>query len=129
MRLDLIERNVLRAVGIALAVVIMMGVGLALWGRYSVFSEQKELEHRRLNEQRIAQLMEQELLGEDMTRGVVRATLGPPDSTFGAGELTETWYYARTKNYGEVRLRFERGHLVSVERIQEEPVPPIDQPQ
>ncbi len=127
MRLDLIESKVFRVVGLSLTAVAVVLVGLALWGRYSVFSEHKELERRRLWEQEMAQLMEQETLAEGMSRGVVRATLGPPDSTFGGGELTETWYYNRTQIYGEVLLRFERDLLVRVERIQQGPVPPIDQ--
>ena len=123
-RLDLIERKVIRAVAVALAVVAVVAVGLAMWGRYRVFSEQKELEQRRQYEQRMAQLMEEERLVEGMSRGVVRATLGPPDSTFGEGEITETWYYISTKIYGEVLLKFERNQLVGVERIQEDSKPP-----
>jgi len=127
MRLDLIESKVLRVVGLSLTAVAVVIVGLALWGRYRVFSEQKELERRHQWEQEMAQLMEQERLVEGMSRGVVRVTLGPPDSTFGEGELTETWYYNQTLIYGEVLLRFERDLLVRVERVQQEPVPPIDQ--
>ena len=126
MRLDLIERKVIRAVGVTLAVVALVWVGLAMWGRYRVFSEQKELEQRRQYEQEMARYMEQERLVEGMSRGVVRATLGPPDSTFGKGELAETWYYFRTQNYGEVMLWFERNQLVRVERVQENPQPPLD---
>lgn len=124
MRLDLIERKVIRAVAVALAVVAVVTVGLAMWGRYRVFSEQKELEQRRQYEQEMAQLMEEERLAEGMSRGIVRATLGPPDSTFGEGEITETWYYISTKIYGEVVLKFERDQLVVVERIQEDSKPP-----
>ena len=124
MRLDLIERNAIRAVAITLAAVVLVGLGLAMWGRYRVFSEQKEREQRRQYEQEMAQLMEEERLAEGMSRGVVRATLGPPDSTFGEGELTETWYYISTRNYGEVILKFERDQLVGVEKIRQESDPP-----
>ena len=125
MRLDLIEKKVVRAVGAALAVVALVFIGLAMVGRYRIFSEQKELEQRRQYEQGMAQLMEDELLAEGMSRGGVRATLGPPDSTFGEGELSETWYYSQSNNYGEVLLKFERDQLIHVERIQEDTDPPI----
>ena len=125
MRLDLIEKKVVHAVGIALAVVAVVFIGLAMVGRYRIFSEQKELEQRRQYEQEMAQLMEEEMLAEGMARGVVRAPLGPPDSIFGEGELSETWYYFRTNNYGEVLLKFERDQLIHVERIQEDADPPL----
>ena len=125
MRLDLIEKKVIRAVGVVLTVVAVVFIGLAMVGRYRIFSEQKELEQRRQYEQEMAQLMEEEMLAEGMARGVVRATLGPPDSTFGEGELSETWYYFQTNNYGEVLLKFERDQLIHVERIQEDTDPPL----
>jgi hypothetical protein len=124
MRLDLIERKVLRAVGITLALIAVIGIGLALWSRYRVFSEQKELELRHQFEQEMAQLMEEERLVEGMPRRIVRATLGPPDSTWGVGELVESWYYLNTKIYDEVMLRFERDRLMQVTRLGTEPIPP-----
>jgi hypothetical protein len=124
MRLDPIEKKVIRAVGVALAVVIAIGAGLALTGRYKVFSEQKATEQRRQYEAEMARLMEQELVAEDMSRGVVRATLGPPDSIAGIGELSESWYYSNTKNYGDVILKFERGLLVDHERQKSDTDPP-----
>ncbi len=117
MRLDIIERKALRAVVVTLGVIVVAAVGLALYSRYQVYTEQKELEERRQYEERLAQAMEQELLVEGMTRGMVRVTLGPPDSTSGLGELVETWYYADTKEYDEVLLRFERDRLTEIEKL------------
>ncbi len=124
MRLDIIERKALRAVLVTLGVIAVAAVGLALWSRYRIFTEQKELEERRQYEEEIAAAMEQELLVEGMTRGMVRVTLGPPDSTRGVGELVETWYYADTKEYNEVLLRFERDRLVAIEKLGGDTVPP-----
>ena len=119
MRLERVEKKALRAVVVVLAGIAVIAVGLALWSRYHVFSEQRELELRREYEQRMAEAMEQELLVEGMSRGVVRATLGAPDSIHGQGELTEFWFYSNTKNYDGVwRSRFERGYLTVHERIQ-----------
>ena len=130
MRLDPIERKVLRAVGILLAVVALGGAGLAIWSRYRVYSEQKEVEERREYEQQMARLMDEELLAEGMSRGVVRATLGAPDSIWGEGELSESWFYGSTRNYGSVLLRFEHQQLVDIERTTDVPsqegAPPPD---
>lgn len=116
MRIDPIEKKVLRAVAITLAVVVVVGAGVAVTGRYRIFTEQKRAEQRREYEQEMARLMEQELLAEGMSPGVVRATLGPPDSIMGVGELTESWYYRNTRNYGDVILKFEHERLVDYER-------------
>ena len=121
MRLEPIERKVLRAVGVVLAVVALGAGGLALWSRYQVYAEQKAAEQRREYEQQMARLMEQELLAEGMSRGVVRATLGAPDSVWGQGELAESWYYGSTRNYGSVLLRFEHQQLVDIERTASDP--------
>ena len=115
MRFDPIEKKVLRAVGVTLAVVAVMAVALALYGRYSVFTEQKEAERRLAYETEMARLMDQELLAEGMSRAVVRATLGVPDSIRGVGELVESWYYGRTLNYGAVILQFQHDQLVDIE--------------
>jgi|GEM_PF-1389152 len=124
MRLDIIERKALRAVIVTLGVIIVIAVGLALWSRYRIYTEQKELEERRQYEETLAQAMEQELLVEGMTRGMVRVTLGPPDSTHGLGELVETWYYADTREYDEVLVRFERDRLFEIERLGSNAAPP-----
>ena len=115
MRIDPIEQKVLRAVGITLSVVAVLVVSLALYGRYRVFDEQKKVERRREYEVEMARLMEEELLAEGMSQPIVRATLGPPDSIIGVGELSESWYYQDTLNYGAVLLRFERGRLSDFE--------------
>jgi hypothetical protein len=124
MRLELIEKKALRAVGVALAVVAVVALGLALWSRYRVFSEQKEAELRREYEERMAQLMENEEVVEDMSRLLVRATLGPPDSIRGMGELVEYWYYKDTRHYGEAMLKFERDRLKNLEKLGKNPSPP-----
>ncbi|MFO7769410.1 MAG: hypothetical protein R6W82_10715 [bacterium] len=116
MRLEPIERKVLRAVAVFLAVVALGGAGLAVWSRYQLFAEQKAAEQRREYEEQMARLMEEELLAEGMSRGVVRATLGAPDSVWGEGELRESWYYTATRNYGAVLLRFEHQQLAEIER-------------
>ena len=119
MKLETIEKKALRAVIVALACVGVVAVGLALWSRYHVFSEQREGELRRQWEEQMAEAMDQELLVEGMSRGVVRATLGPPDSIRGQGELTELWFYSNTTNYeGTWVSRFERGSLTDHSRIQ-----------
>jgi hypothetical protein len=125
MKLEIIEKKALRAVVIVLAGIAVIAVGLALWSRYHVFSEQRELELRREYEQRMAEAMEQELLVEGMSRGVVRATLGPPDSIWGQGELTELWFYSNTSNYeGVWQSKFERGYLTDHKQIQAGAIPP-----
>ena len=119
MKLQVIEKKALRAVIVALACVAVVAVGLALWSRYVVFSEQRESQLRRQWEQQMAEAMDQELLVEGMTRGVVRATLGPPDSIRGQGDLTELWFYSDTTNYEGVWVsRFDRGNLTDHKRIQ-----------
>lgn len=115
MRFDPIEKKVLRAVGVTLALVVVMAAALALYGRYRVFTEQKEAERRLAYETEMARLMDQELLAEGMSRAVVRATLGVPDSIRGVGELVESWYYGRTLNYGAVILQFQHDQLVDIE--------------
>jgi len=125
MKLEIIEKKALKAVVIVLAGITVVAVGLALWSRYHVFSEQRELELRRVYEQQMAEAMEQELLVEGMSRGVVRATLGPPDSIRGQGQLTELWFYSDTTNYkGVWQSRFERGVLTDHRRIETGGVPP-----
>jgi len=116
MRIDPIEQKVLKAVGITLAVVIVLAAGVALTGRYRVFTDNKRAQEQREYEQEMARLMEEELITEGMTLGVVQATLGPPDSIMGIGELSQAWYYQNTRNYGAVLLRFERDLLVNFER-------------
>ncbi len=125
MKLEIIEKKVLRAVIVALASVAVVAVGLALWSRYHVFSEQRESELRRQWEEQMAEAMDQELLVEGMSRGVVRATLGPPDSIRGQGELTELWFYSDTTNYKGVWIsRFDRGNLTDHKQIQPGAIPP-----
>jgi hypothetical protein len=126
MRIDPIEQKVLRAVGITLAVVAVVVAGVALTGRYQVFTEHKRVEEQREYEQEMARLMEEELVTEGMTTGVVRATLGLPDSIMGIGELSQAWYYQDTRNYGSVLLRFEHDLLVEYARreLQTEIPPP-----
>jgi hypothetical protein len=116
MRIDPIEQNVLKAVGITLAVVGVLAAGVVLTGRYQVFTDHKRAEEQREYEQEMARLMEEELVTEGMTLGVVRATLGAPDSIMGIGELSQSWYYLDSRNYGAVVLRFERNVLVNYER-------------
>ena len=116
MRLDPIEHRTLRAVGITLGLVAVMAVGIALWGRYQVYAEFRAAEKQRVYETRMAELMDQELLAEGMTLGVVRATLGVPDSVYFRGEIRETWYYVSTRHYGPVLLRFEHERLTNIER-------------
>ena len=119
MKLETIEKKALRAVIVALACVGVIAVGLALWSRYHVFSEQREGELRHQWEQQMAEAMDQELLVEGMSRGVVRATLGSPDSIRGQGELTELWFYSNETNYeGTWMSRFDRGSLTDHKRIQ-----------
>ncbi len=125
MKLEIIEKKALKAVVVVLAGIVVIGVGLALWSRYHVFSEQRELELRRAYEVQMAEAMEQELLVEGMSRGVVRATLGPPDSIRGQGELTELWFYSDTTNYeGVWQSQFERGYLSEHKQIQTGVIPP-----
>lgn len=124
MRLEIIEKKALRAVGVALAVIAVVALGLALWSRYRVYSEQKERELRREYVERMAQAMENEEVVEGMSRGIVRATLGAPDSIRGLGELVEYWYYQNTKVYGEAVLKFERNQLKNVEKLGKNPSPP-----
>ncbi len=125
MKLEIIEKKALKAVVIVLAGIAVIAVGLALWSRYHVFSEQRELELRRAYEEQMAEAMEQELLVEGMSRGVVRATLGPPDSIRGQGELTELWFYSDTMMYeGVWQSRFERGYLTEHKQIQAGVIPP-----
>ncbi len=125
MKLEIIEKKALKAVVIVLAGIAVIAVGLALWSRYHVFSEQRELELRRAYEEQMAEAMEQELLVEGMSRGVVRATLGPPDSIRGQGELTELWFYSDTTKYeGVWQSQFERGYLSEHKQIQTGVIPP-----
>ena len=125
MQLQIIEKKVILAVVLVLAGVAVVAVGLALWSRYHVFSEQRELELRREYEQQMAEAMDQELLVEGMSRGVVRATLGPPDSIRGQGELVELWFYSDTTNYDGVwQSRFDRGYLTEHKRAEPGVIPP-----
>ncbi len=124
MRLEIIERKVLRAVGVALAIVAVVALGLAMWSRYRVYSEQKDRDLRRQYEERMAQAMENEEVAEGMSRGIVRATLGAPDSIRGLGQLVEYWHYGNTKIYGKAVLKFERDRLINVEKLGENPSPP-----
>ena len=125
MQLQNIEKKVLRAVVLVLAGIAVIAVGLALWSRYHVFSEQRELELRRKYEKQMAEAMDQELLVEGMSRGVVRATLGPPDSIRGQGQLVELWFYSDTTNYvGVWQSRFDRGYLTEHKRIEPGVIPP-----
>jgi outer membrane protein assembly factor BamE (lipoprotein component of BamABCDE complex) len=117
-RLDPIEKRVIRAVLITLGIVAVLAVSLAGWGRYQIHAEQKAAEQRRQYEAEMGHLMDEELVAEGMTRELVRATLGAPDSVSGLGELSERWYYTKTRNYGRVDLVFEHDRLVSVERKQ-----------
>ena len=118
MRLDPIEKRVIRAVLITLGIVAVCAIGLAGWSRYQIHAEQKAAEQRRQWETEMGRLMDDELVAEGMTPQIVRATLGVPDSISGLGELSERWYYAKTRNYGRVDLVFEHDRLVSVERKQ-----------
>ncbi len=117
-RLEPIERNVLRAVAITLGVVVALALGLAAWGRYQVYNEQKALEERRQFEVEMGRLMDEQRLAEGMTRELVRATIGAPDSVTGLGEIAERWHYTVTLNYGAVDLIFEHGLLTDIERKQ-----------
>jgi hypothetical protein len=116
MRLDPIEQRTLRAVGITLGLVAIIAVGIIVWARYQVYAEFREAEKQRAYETRMAELMDQELLAEGMSLGVVRATLGAPDSIYFRGEIRETWFYTSTRQYGPVLLRFEHEQLVAIER-------------
>lgn len=118
MRLEPIEKNVLRAVAITLGVVVVVGIGLAAWGRYQIYHEQKVLEERRQFEAEMGRLMDEQRLAEGMTRELVRATIGAPDSITGLGEVAERWHYTATLNYGAVDLIFEHGLLSDIERKQ-----------